>query len=150
MSLILPRLYLGSAIEHAYDDDFLKDKRITHVLNCAIELPIRYPKHIIINHIKMNDNDDNSAEHIFKGADIINETLKNSSSNLLVHCMAGRSRSVSVVLAYLVKYKNYSPDKALEYVKSCRDCVKPYNGFLTHIKNNYSYQRIRRYFILYQ
>ncbi|KAK4479107.1 hypothetical protein RD792_014624 [Penstemon davidsonii] len=40
-----------------------------------------------------------------------------------VHCKAGRGRSTTVVLCYLVEYKNMSPVAALEYVRSRRPRV---------------------------
>ncbi|XP_023746992.1 phosphatidylglycerophosphate phosphatase PTPMT2 isoform X1 [Lactuca sativa] len=41
-----------------------------------------------------------------------------------VHCKAGRGRSTTVVLCYLVKYKHMTPDTAYEYVKSIRPRVR--------------------------
>ncbi|KAG6531109.1 hypothetical protein ZIOFF_004880 [Zingiber officinale] len=40
-----------------------------------------------------------------------------------VHCKAGRGRSATIVLCYLVKYKNMTPMAALEYVRSRRPRV---------------------------
>ncbi|KAJ0986457.1 hypothetical protein J5N97_004813 [Dioscorea zingiberensis] len=40
-----------------------------------------------------------------------------------VHCKAGRGRSTTIVLCYLVKYKNMTPSAALEYVRSKRSRV---------------------------
>lgn len=40
-----------------------------------------------------------------------------------VHCKAGRGRSTTIVLCYLVEYKNMTPSAALEYVRSRRPRV---------------------------
>ncbi|XP_027066809.1 phosphatidylglycerophosphate phosphatase PTPMT2-like [Coffea arabica] len=40
-----------------------------------------------------------------------------------VHCKAGRGRSTTIVLCYLVEYKNMTPASALEYVRSRRPRV---------------------------
>ncbi|KAG7030468.1 putative dual specificity protein phosphatase DSP8 [Cucurbita argyrosperma subsp. argyrosperma] len=40
-----------------------------------------------------------------------------------VHCKAGRGRSTTIVLCYLVKYKHMTPSAALEYVRSRRPRV---------------------------
>nr|GME02882.1 putative dual specificity protein phosphatase DSP8 [Ipomoea batatas] len=40
-----------------------------------------------------------------------------------VHCKAGRGRSTTIVLCYLVEYKNMTPAEALEYVRSIRPRV---------------------------
>ncbi|KAM0845841.1 hypothetical protein ACQ4PT_056080 [Festuca glaucescens] len=44
-----------------------------------------------------------------------------------IHCKAGRGRSTTIVLCYLVKYKNMTPTAAFEYVRSKRARV-----LLTH------------------
>ncbi|GAA0138577.1 hypothetical protein LIER_00294 [Lithospermum erythrorhizon] len=40
-----------------------------------------------------------------------------------VHCKAGRGRSTTIVICYLVKYKHMTPDAAYGYVKSIRPRV---------------------------
>lgn len=40
-----------------------------------------------------------------------------------VHCKAGRGRSTTIVLCYLVEYKQMTPSAALEYVRSIRPRV---------------------------
>lgn len=40
-----------------------------------------------------------------------------------VHCKAGRGRSTTIVLCYLVEYKNMTPDAALDYVRARRPRV---------------------------
>ena len=44
-------------------------------------------------------------------------------SPVLVHCHAGRSRSIVAVAAYLMKTEGYSPDVALKLVKKQRSAV---------------------------
>ncbi|PIN18271.1 Dual specificity phosphatase [Handroanthus impetiginosus] len=46
-----------------------------------------------------------------------------SGQTTYVHCKAGRGRSTTIVLCYLVEYKNMSPVAALEYVRSRRPRV---------------------------
>ncbi|CAN4094444.1 unnamed protein product [Withania somnifera] len=50
---------------------------------------------------------------------------RNASSGLTtyVHCKAGRGRSTTVVLCYLVEYKHMTPAAALEFVRSRRPRV---------------------------
>uniref|UniRef100_A0A8R7K3P2 Tyrosine specific protein phosphatases domain-containing protein n=1 Tax=Triticum urartu TaxID=4572 RepID=A0A8R7K3P2_TRIUA len=40
-----------------------------------------------------------------------------------VHCKAGRGRSTTVVLCYLIKYKNMTPEDAWAHTKSIRPRV---------------------------
>ncbi|KAI3447065.1 hypothetical protein Pfo_003730 [Paulownia fortunei] len=46
-----------------------------------------------------------------------------SGQTTYVHCKAGRGRSTTIVLCYLVEYKHMSPAAALEYVRSRRPRV---------------------------
>jgi protein-tyrosine phosphatase len=43
---------------------------------------------------------------------------------ILVHCMAGVSRSVSLVIAYLIKHKDMNYEAAYTLVKSRRKIVR--------------------------
>jgi len=47
---------------------------------------------------------------------------RNASSGKVtyIHCKAGRGRSTTIVLCYLVKYKKMKPETAFEYVRSKR------------------------------
>ncbi|EIM89638.1 phosphatases II [Stereum hirsutum FP-91666 SS1] len=51
-------------------------------------------------------------------------------NKVLVHCALGRSRSVSVVCAYLIHTHGYSTDEALELVKRTRSVAQPNSGFV--------------------
>ncbi|XP_058784942.1 phosphatidylglycerophosphate phosphatase PTPMT2-like, partial [Vicia villosa] len=55
-----------------------------------------------------------------------------------VHCKAGRGRSTTIVLCYLVEYKHMTPTAALEYVRSRRPRVllAPSQGKAVQSYNN--------------
>lgn len=68
-------------------------------------------------------------------------TYEHSYSQILVHCIAGVSRSVSIVLAYLIRDKGMSYEQAYQCVKSRRSIVSPYftqispnDGFIRQLK----------------
>lgn len=54
--------------------------------------------------------------------------------NTLVHCHAGVSRSVAVVIAYLMNRNQWTLDQAYGFVKSKRNTAKPNDGFLRQLK----------------
>ena len=50
-------------------------------------------------------------------------------SCVLVHCMAGVSRSASVVIAFLIACQGWSLDDAMSFVKGKRKCISPNVAF---------------------
>lgn len=60
--------------------------------------------------------------------------LKKCDDNVLVHCTAGVSRSVSIVVAYLMNEKNMSYEKAIDYVRKRRPIANPNPSFVQQLK----------------
>ncbi|CAD5229564.1 unnamed protein product [Bursaphelenchus okinawaensis] len=54
--------------------------------------------------------------------------------NILVHCEMGTSRSVAVVCGYLMRRFEWSPNKALVYIKDKRPNVQPNDGFMRQLE----------------
>ena len=50
-----------------------------------------------------------------------------------MHCKAGRSRSVSVVIGYLVSAERYTLKQAYALVRTVRKGVSPNLGFMTSL-----------------
>ncbi|XP_066292436.1 dual specificity protein phosphatase 18-like [Branchiostoma lanceolatum] len=63
----------------------------------------------------------------------------------LVHCLAGISRSATVCLAYLLKYRHMSLAGAYMYLKHCRPCVLPNKGFHKQLEQLEKRERRRRH-----
>ncbi|XP_075103768.1 phosphatidylglycerophosphate phosphatase PTPMT1 [Nicotiana tabacum] len=63
-----------------------------------------------------------SLHNICQAVEFIHENASNGQSTY-VHCKAGRGRSTTIVLCYLVKYKQMTPNDAYNYVKSIRPRV---------------------------
>ncbi|XP_061389998.1 DC-STAMP domain-containing protein 2-like [Musca vetustissima] len=69
-----------------------------------------------------------------KAFNFIDKALNNGGC-VLIHCNAGVSRSASVVIAYLMKYKNMDFEIAHGYVKTRRECIQPNAGFLKQLRS---------------
>jgi protein-tyrosine phosphatase len=58
----------------------------------------------------------NLGYYFDKAADKMDEVLREG-KKVLVHCVAGVSRSASLILAYLIKYKGYTLRRAFQHVR---------------------------------
>lgn len=131
-SHICDKLYLGS-MNDAFSSHFMKQEP-TAVLNVAKELG-RSPFCAEYMHIPLEDS---VGERLTKGIlDDANEFIDDKLSKgrrVLVHCAAGKSRSPSIVIAYLMRKNKWTFDEAMEYVKKKRSIVEPNVGFVKQLR----------------
>merc|ERR1711971_1351686 len=69
-----------------------------------------------------------------ESSNFIHECLING-GKVLVHCKAGKSRSVSLVVAYLMVVTNYGCQQLVGYVRSKRWCAQPNFKFVGVLKD---------------
>jgi diacylglycerol kinase (ATP) len=96
---IRPNLHLGDR-DDARDLPRLRQRNITHILNCALEEACHHPRHLRYLHLKMHDPDPQFEQLITPACDFIDAALRQP-AGVLVHCSAGVSRSAATLLAYL-------------------------------------------------
>ncbi|XP_066365985.1 phosphatidylglycerophosphate phosphatase PTPMT2-like [Miscanthus floridulus] len=78
-----------------------------------------------INHLEIPTRDylfAPSLEHICRAVDFIHCNEMQGGSTY-VHCKAGRGRSTTIVLCFLIKYRNMTPQAALDHARSVRPRV---------------------------
>ena len=61
---------------------------------------------------------------------IIADEARGSEQGVLVHCLAGISRSVTITVAYLMQKRNLSLNEAYDYVKTCKPNISPNFNFM--------------------
>ncbi|XP_076903340.1 dual specificity protein phosphatase 1-like [Bidens hawaiensis] len=126
-------LYLGS-VEAANNKTLLKSLNITHVLTVASSIPPPYPNDFTYKTLDVHDRGDVNIARFFDDCfSYITEAKRTGS--VLVHCFAGRSRSATIVVAYLMKTHGMSSSKALKLVKSKRGVVAPNAGFVLQLQS---------------
>ena len=128
---ILPHLFLGCR-KVATCLPGLKQCNVSKILNVTSTIPNHFQnvEGFTYKQIAVEDNlDVDMTQHLAGAFQFIEEARLNG-DRVLVHCHAGRSRSVTVVLAYLMKYYHYSLHSALEYVKERKPDVNPNLGFV--------------------
>ncbi|XP_020114030.1 dual specificity protein phosphatase 1-like [Ananas comosus] len=127
-------LYLGS-VGAALNKQALKNLNITHILIVAKSLNPPFPNDFIYKKIDVLDSPDTNLEEYFDECFNFIDEAKRAGGNVLVHCFAGRSRSVTIVIAYLMKTHHISLSRALELVRRKRPHVAPNEGFMIQLKN---------------
>ncbi|ORX85261.1 hypothetical protein BCR32DRAFT_217217 [Anaeromyces robustus] len=135
---VLPYLYIGTETIPASEDAVirLKKLKVTHVLNVAMEcnVGVTFPEdQIVYKKIDLADNlAENIAKYLWESCEWIeNERKKNSNAVFYIHCKAGKSRSATVVIAYLMKVEHWSLNKAYSYLKDLRPNISPNLGFMS-------------------
>lgn len=127
---ILDFLYLGSQ-ENALCKQSLDKLSITYVLNVSITCP-KAEFITDANFLRIPINDSHSAKIIcyFDVAFKFIEKCRKANKKVLVHCLAGISRSPTLAIAYLMKHMRMRNDEALNFVKDKRSTISPNFNFL--------------------
>ncbi|XP_019154801.1 PREDICTED: dual specificity protein phosphatase 1-like isoform X2 [Ipomoea nil] len=126
-------LYLGS-LGAANDKTRLKSLNITHILTVARALAPAHPNDFTYKVIAVLDREDVEISQYFDECFNFIEEGKRV-GGVLVHCYMGRSRSVTVVVSYLMKKHGMGMSEALELVKSKRPLACPNAGFMLVLQN---------------
>lgn len=132
MSEIIPgQLYLGN-----WENSILLDHKITHVVNMTREIPNFHKSRSNITYLNLTLTD-SEEQLIYDYIPIVIEFMRGAIERggiVFVHCVAGMSRSASMVIAYLMKRNGWSYETSLKFVVERRKIVKPNKGFEIALK----------------
>eukprot|EP00741_Cyanophora_paradoxa_P002827 tig00000632_g2744.t1 len=131
-SLVMEKLWVGSVFS-AKDNVAVESNGITHVLTMAGGLTLSYPptiQHKVVDILDMESED--ILKHIPECVEFIEKGRE--AGGVLVHCQAGVSRSVSAVIAYLVRHHKHDVDTALDLIQSVRSFAGPNSGFMRQLR----------------
>ncbi|KAI4369614.1 hypothetical protein MLD38_018037 [Melastoma candidum] len=127
-------LFLGS-VGAANNKAALKRLHVTHILTVAHSLKPAHPDDFVYQVIAVPDREDTNLRQYFDECfDFIDEA-KQSGGAALVHCFVGRSRSVTIVVAYMMKTHGMSYSQAMEHVRSKRPQACPNYGFISQLRD---------------
>ena len=121
-------LYLGARPMRG-DPDRFSGLGITGVVNMCEEMPgpvVDYER-LGIEQLWLPTTDFQHpiADHVQQGADFI-EQHRLDGGKVYVHCKAGRARSATIVLWWLVKFGKLSPEEAQRLILQARPHSNPY------------------------
>lgn len=132
MSLIVEGLYLSN-LKTSRNHKFFKTENISDVLIAAKNLKMPF-KEVNYKRLILNDNlKQNIAQYFAESIKFIQDAISQK-RNILVHCLGGKSRSVTIVVAYVMFKQNQTFEKALEFVKTQHSLANPNPSFLNQLK----------------
>ncbi|XP_033098336.1 dual specificity protein phosphatase 14-like [Anneissia japonica] len=85
--------------------------------------------------VPVNDVPEANLQKYFEVVAYKIRNVKHQGGKAVVHCQAGRSRSVTLALAYLMRYENMNLYDAYRLVKLRREFVRPNMGFWIQLCN---------------
>jgi protein-tyrosine phosphatase len=113
---IIEYLYVGSASALNHSEKF------NLIVNCTTNVYIKTSVNTIRIPIYDDPYDTNLFLQLLDDTNVLEKihTSINNKEPVLVHCYAGQQRSCALVACYLIKYKNMTPDTAINYIKQKR------------------------------
>ncbi|XP_076149686.1 dual specificity protein phosphatase 22-B [Alosa pseudoharengus] len=124
---VLPDLYLGN-FKDARDREQLAKHNITHILSIHdTAAPILQEMTYLC--IPAADLPTQNLTQHFKESIMFMHECRLKGEGCLVHCLAGVSRSVTLVVAYIMTVTGLGWQEALAGVRAVRPCAGPNQGF---------------------
>ena len=136
MEKVIDNIYIGNLSSTVKLDD-LKKHKIKHIISAVSGVYPLYPNDINYTCLDLLD------ESFFEIFPVFEETNKiidaiSKDENILVHCICGVSRSVTIVCAYLIYKYGYTPEVSLNMIKKNRSIANPNKGFMDQLNNYYN------------
>lgn len=130
---VLDHVLIGG-FEQSQDLEGLKLSGVTHVLNCARELPNCFPE--TLKYLKFECADDNKQKitGCFEKAFQFMDECYDEKGVCLVHCQQGKSRSAAVIAGYLMARRGLSLSAAIERMQAVRRVARPNDNFMSQLR----------------
>uniref|UniRef100_A0A1A9WQ28 Dual specificity protein phosphatase 15 n=1 Tax=Glossina brevipalpis TaxID=37001 RepID=A0A1A9WQ28_9MUSC len=132
MNKVLPGLYVGN-YRDSKDTQQLDKFQITHIV-AIHDSPRRLlpDKHYLC--VMAADTPDQNLSQYFTVCNDFIHAARLREGSVLIHCLAGMSRSVTVAVAYIMTATNLSWKDALKVVRAGRAVANPNIGFQTQLQ----------------
>ncbi|CAA6654880.1 unnamed protein product [Spirodela intermedia] len=128
-SKVADHIYVGGDAV-ARDREILRQNGITHILNCVGSSCSEYFKpDLVYKTLWLTDSPSEDITSILYDVFDYFEEVREQGGRVFVHCFQGVSRSISLVIAYVMWRKGQSFDDAFRLVKAARGIANPNVGF---------------------
>ncbi|KAK9736181.1 Dual specificity phosphatase, catalytic domain [Popillia japonica] len=127
MNKVLPGLYVGN-YRDSKDSAQLAKYNITHILSIHdAAKKLHVDKHYLC--VLASDSPDQDLTQYFSLCNDFIHAARLRDGNVLIHCLAGMSRSVTVAVAYIMSVTHLPWKEALKVVRAGRNVANPNLGF---------------------
>jgi len=133
---VVPGVYLGS-IGAAQRPDYLREVGITHVLCVGKGLPRKVGEDFVFKALEVLDSAETKLSDYFEECNQFIEAAKAGGGRVYVHCFAGKSRSATIVIAYVLHSTGMEYQKAFDLAREARPQIDPNPGFCLQLVQYY-------------
>ena len=129
---IIKNLWLG-ALSSSCNRDELQRRDIETIISAALGSSAIFPFDFKYERAKLRDvENEDILTDIHRLLPIIRREIL-AGKGLLCHCHAGKSRSVTIVAAYLIRYHKMGAIEALGFIKDRRTQIDPNPGYIEQL-----------------
>jgi len=108
----------------------LREANVTGIVNCTQDIDCYHESTVEYCRVPVRDEDDAQICLSFESAlKFIHRHIDLENGAVVVHCRQGVSRSASIVLAFLIRFRSMSLEDAYRLAKAKRSKVNPNIGF---------------------
>lgn len=130
-NLVYPNIYIGN-YSTSTNLELLQELGITHIITVLPTFNPPFPDKFAYLHIQAYDDDTQNLEPFFQQTNKFISDVLIQQGKLLIHCMVGRSRSVSIFMAFLIHVIQGYFNQSLVDITSINDVSNEieYNKFI--------------------
>ncbi|XP_064466789.1 dual specificity protein phosphatase 22-B-like [Ornithodoros turicata] len=127
MNKVLPGVYIGN-FRDSKDPEQLRANNITHIISIHdTARKLHEDKEYLC--IQASDTPGQNLTQFFSQSNDFIHSARFNGGNVLIHCLAGVSRSVTIAVAYVMSVTSLSWREALKAVRGARSIANPNFGF---------------------
>ena len=102
---------------------------VSHILNVANSLPNSFVDSYIYMNFGLHDTEEEQIVDVMEKASDFIKHVEDIDGRVLIHCVSGVSRSVTVAILHLIMEHKMLLKDAYNYIASCRPFIAPNDGF---------------------